>query len=156
MLLNLKSEKQKRAGLIAEIKYWKFSILKFSFDNNLFKQRGLSIEQLSSNLRTLLKRSPIMVACDVTLDDLDSVIAAAGEQVQVEEDEREDDDTHCETEEQEPLNVLSPGPATSLNLSLSEHVAVNIEQGFYIGEIIELIDAEYVKISYIWLLKRFI
>ena len=97
-----------------------------------------------------------MVACDVTLDDLDSVIAASGEQVQVEEDEREDDDTHCETEEQEPLNVLSPGPATSLNLSLSEHVAVNFEQGFYIGEIIELIDAEYVKISYIWLLKRFI
>ena len=92
-----------------------------------------------------------MVACDVTLDDLDSVIAAAGEQVQVEplleEDEREDDDTHCETEEQEPLNVLSPGPATSLNLSLSEHVAVNFDQGFYIGEIIELIDAEYDKIS---------
>ena len=26
MLLNLKSEKQKRAGLIAAIKYWKFSI----------------------------------------------------------------------------------------------------------------------------------
>ena len=41
-------------------------------------------------------------------------------------------------------------------LSLSEHVAVNFEQGFYIGEMIELIDAEYVKISYIWLLKRFI
>ena len=32
-------------------------------------------------------------------------------------------------------------------LSLSEHVAVNFEQGFYIGEIIELIDAEYDKIS---------
>ena len=82
-----------------------------------------------------------MVACDVTLDDLDSVIAAAGEQVQaeplLEEDEREDDDTHCETEveEQEPLNV-SPGPATSLNLSLSDNVAVNFAHGFYIGEII--------------------
>ena len=54
-----------------------------------------------------------MVACDVTLDDLDSVIAAAVEQVRVEEDEWEDDDTHCETEEQEPLDALSPGTATS-------------------------------------------
>ena len=34
------------------------------------------------------------------------------------------------------------------HLSLSEHVAGNFEQGFYIGEIIELVDAEYDKISY--------
>ena len=54
------------------------------------------------------------------------------------------------------MNVLSPGPVTSLNLSLSDNVAVNFAHGFYIGEIIQLIDAEYVKISYIWLLKRFI
>jgi hypothetical protein len=127
--------------------------LKVKESNILFKQINLSAVQLISNLRILLKNSSLDVTCSVSLDDLDKVIGVSGEEeVDIKNNsektislEEEVDESEEETPQQQVASSFQAGPWPP---KLGDHLAVNIEDGVYLGEVVEMMSAETVKVSY--------
>ena len=152
MVDKIKEEKKLKAALTAEIRYRKFTLLKVKESNPLFKQRNLSAAQLISNLRILLKNSSLDVTCLVTLDDLDKVVGVSGEEVDSENNsektttlEEKGDESEEEIPQQQVESSFQAGPWPP---KLGDHLAVNFEDGFYLGEVVEMVSAETVKVSY--------
>ena len=148
----IKDEKKLKVALTSEIRYRKFTLLKVKESNPLFKQRNLSTDQLSSNLRILLKNSSLDVTCSVSLEDLDKVVGVSDEAVvDSENNDAEmttlEESTDCEngTPQQQAESSYKAGPWPP---KIGDHLAVNFEDGFYLGEVIELVSPEVVKISY--------
>ena len=58
-----------------EVRYRKFTVLNIKESNPLFKQQNLSVEQLSTNLKLLLKKTDLTLASTETMEDLERVFA---------------------------------------------------------------------------------
>ena len=116
----------------------------------MFKQRNLPVELLVSNLRLLLQNSTLDVTCSVSLEDLDKVVGASVDEtatscVSDTVDEMDDNDAVEYSSEVQVSSSCQSGPWPP---KLGDHLAVNFEDGFYIGEVIEIVSDEVVKVSY--------
>ena len=151
ILEDIKDDKALKSALTSEIRYRKFTLLKIKESNPLFKQRNVPSQQLVTNLRLLLQKSSVGLACSVSLDDLEKVV---GEDELVEEVIEGRDDMQKELMEVDStpaMHELQAGSAVQAGPwppKMGEHLAVNFEDGFYIGEVIAIIDEETVKVSY--------
>ena len=151
ILDKIKDEKALKSALTAEIRYRKFTLLKIKESNPLFKQRNLSTEQLVTNLRLIVQKSSVGLACSVSLDDLVKVVGEddlfeemVEDNVELQIELMEEDETTAGQEVQAGSS-LQTGPWPP---KLGEHLAVNFKDGFYVGEVLEILDNETVKVSY--------
>ena len=110
-------EKARKAALMLEIRFRKFTVLNIKEGNPLFKQQNLSAEQLSCNLRLLLQKTDLTLASTATMSDLEKVLT--GDSQPEPEPSANDDQSQ------------SAWPP-----SIGEHVVVNFEDGWYVGEVV--------------------
>ena len=161
LLENIKDDKAVKTALTAEIRYRKFTLLKIKESNPLFKQRNLSAEQLISNLRFILQKSTLGLVCSVSLEDLEKVVEDSNvEDSNVEDSNVEDESTEKSSDER--VDMIEKDVTETLHEAqlefphqvgpwppkLGDHLAVNFEDGFYLGEVAELVNSETVKVSY--------
>ena len=143
ILEKLTDEKAIKSALTAEIRYRKFTLLKIKESNPLFKQRNMSNEQLVTNLRLILQKSSVGLACSVSLEDLEKVVGdedldedmvEGSDDLQQEMIEREESVANYEMQAGSVIQAGSWPP------NIGEHLAVNFEDGFYIGEVLAIVD----------------
>ena len=113
-----------RAVLVSEIRYRKYTLLNTKDSNPIFKQRNIPDHKLAENLRLLLEKSALMLSCDVTMGDLEQVV---GDMEEVSQEITDDDD---EVLMPAVASVQGPWPP-----KVGDHLAVNFEDGFYLGEV---------------------
>ena len=138
----MKDEKALKSALTAEIRYRKFTLLKIKESNPLFKQRNLSNEQLTANLKFILQKSMVGLTCSASIEDLERVIVESN----IPDSEQKGDIEADKVIEASPLiesDMSGPWPPT-----VGDHLAVNFVDGFYVGEVIKIINSETVKVSY--------
>ena len=123
-LLETTPKDKLRSALVSEIRYRKFSLLNLKDSNPVFKQRGIPEHQLAENLRLLLDKAANMLSCDVTMSDLEKVVGIIEEVV--EENTTDDDEILTPA----VASVQGPWPP-----KVGDHIAVNFEDGFYLGEV---------------------
>ena len=142
----LEDEESKRKAMIYEIRHRKFTLLSIKPSNPLFLQNKLSNEELEANLRMLLQKCGLNLVISVTMDDLESVIlqeeisphdviddtGLAGEEASSNVDAEDTTDNDCGEEEYSSLGPLIWPP------SIGDHVTVNFDKGFKIGEITQI------------------
>ena len=131
LVAKIKEEKKLKVALTTEIRYRKFTLLKVKESNPLFKQRNLSIDQLTSNLRILLKNSSLDVVCSVSLEDLERVVGVSDESEVDSENNIENvtnlgENAECveKTPQQQAETSLQSGPWPP---KMGDHLAVNFE-----------------------------
>ena len=122
ILKKFPDEKAKKAALVLEVRYRKFTVLNIKESNPLFKQQNLSVEQLVTNLKLLLQKTDLALASTATMVDLEKALSV--------------DNSTSEGD------TCSPQPAsTEDRLSSSwppiigEHVVVNFEDGWCVSEV---------------------
>ena len=116
-----------RTALTKEIRYRKYSSFSIKFNNPLFDQQKLNIESLTTNLKLLLMKTDSTLAAKATMSDLQEAIV--GHVDQVEEFQRDVSD--------------SAWPP-----AIGDHIAANFTDGFYIGEVVSVVDEDIVNVSY--------
>lgn len=121
----------KKKALTLEVRYRKFTVLNIKESNPLFKQQNLSLDQLIINLKLLLKKTDLSLASTATMDDLETVILKVGR------------DTQDESLLIEDEVVPSVG-----QLDVGEHVLVNCEDGWHVGEVKACHGVGHVDVSY--------
>ena len=115
-------DKAKKSALMLEIRFRKFTVLNIKESNPLFKQQNLSVDQLSNNLKLLLKKTDLALASTATMSDLERVLQDDESQV-----EKESSETTLVQEHDQVSQVWPP--------AVGEHVVVNFEDGWYVGEV---------------------
>ena len=177
-----------RSALIYEIRYRKFTVMNIKDDNPLFKQKGLSIEQLKENLKLLMTKTDRSLASTVTMDDLTRVVGKeveeegdteAGNEIQIETEvegqivieypeavttilqkkkvndtskqrtqHRRNQQQHQQQQQEQQQQQAERSSSTGWPPYINDHVAVRFVDGFYIGEVVEVLDNETLRISY--------
>ena len=74
ILRKFDDDKAKKSALMLEIWFRKFTVLNIKESNPLFKQQNLSVDQLSNNLKLLLKKTDLALASTATMSDLERVL----------------------------------------------------------------------------------
>ena len=150
ILESIKDEKRLKSALVAEIRYRKFTLLKIKESNPIFKQRNMSSDQLVSNIRLILQKSSVGLVCSVSLEDLEKVVGEA-ELVGVQAEEVAGSDLQQEgvlPVAAQDVSAKSMGTSEPWPPKIGEHLAVNVEDGFYVGEVVQIVSEEIVKVSY--------
>ena len=126
LIVTLDEEKLKSA-LTHEIRYRKFTTLNIKDSNPLFKQRNVSNDEMATNLRLLLHKTDLALSSTVTMEDLEKVV-----------------------EKFDCNEVLSESDTLvhQHGFRVGEFIAVIFEEGYLIGEVVESIDDETVKVNY--------
>ena len=121
------NEEKLKSALTHEIRYRKFTTLNIKDSNPLFKQRNLSNEEMATNLRLLLHKTDLALSSTVTMEDLEEVV-----------------------ENFDGSTVLSENDNSvhQHEFRVGEFVAVNFEEGYLIGEVVESVDNETVRVNY--------
>ena len=132
-------EKGKKSALRLEIRFRKFTVLNIKENNPLFKQQNLSVEQLASNLRLLLQKTDLALASTATMADLEKVLSGEPQH------ETESQDSEQGNPVDQNLSVWPP--------KIGEHIVVNFEDGWYIGEVQTDEENEEFLVSYMKLKK---
>ena len=122
ILRKFDDDKAKKSALMLEIRFRKFTVLNIKESNPLFKQQNLSVDQLSNNLKLLLKKTDLALASTATMSDLERVLQDDESQV-----EKESSETTLVQEHDQVSQVWPP--------AVGEHVVVNFEDGWYVGEV---------------------
>ena len=132
-------DKGKISALRLEIRFRKFTVLNIKENNPLFKQQNLSVDQLTSNLRLLLQKTDLALASTATMADLEKVLSGEPQH------ETESQDSEQGIPVDQNLSVWPP--------KIGEHIVVNFEDGWYIGEVQTDEENEEVLVSYMKLKK---
>ena len=132
-------DKGKISAFRLEIRFRKFTVLNIKENNPLFKQQNLSVDQLASNLRLLLQKTDLALASTATMADLEKVLSGEPQH------ETESQDSEQGIPVDQNLSVWPP--------KIGEHIVVNFEDGWYIGEVQTDEENEEVLVSYIKLKK---
>ena len=112
----------------------------------LFLQKKIEMNKLESNLRLLVQKCGLHLASEVTIDDLERVVM--GESTSLESESGGDD------MDPEPSEGTSQGGEKNVSgplvwpPSIGDHVTVNFDAGFKIGEILELDKADNVRVNF--------
>ena len=130
--------REKKAALMLEIRFRKFTVLNIKEANPLFKQQNLSVEQLSTNLKLLMQKTDLSLSSTATMEDLEQVL---------DKDLSKSSASPSSAAEQDdlPLKVWPP--------QLEEHVVVNCQDGWEVGEVAEVDGSGCVKVSFMKLKK---
>ena len=123
-------EKSRKSALMLEIRYRKFTVLNIKEGNPLFKQQNLSVDQLASNLKLLLQKTDLSLASTATMSDLERVLTG-------------DDQPHPT-----PTASLTDLVQSLWQPKIGEHVIVNFEDGWYVGEVLTEEENEEVQVSF--------
>ena len=141
ILKKFSNDKQRKSALMLEVRYRKFTVLNIKESNPLFKQQNLSVEQLSTNLKLLLKKTDLTLASTATMEDLERVFEGGV--------------GHGQDREQEPetMQALSDAQVSpAWPPAVGEHVVVKFEDGWHVGEVKTgevdgAVDVSYMKLK---------
>ena len=122
ILAKYSDDKGKKSALVLEIRYRKFTVLNIKESNPLFKQQNLTVEQLSTNLKLLLQKTDLSLSSTATMTDLEHVLSKDKSQAEA--------PASSEALSDSQLNVWPP--------EVGEHVVVNCEGGWEVGEVVEV------------------
>ena len=136
---NISDDKSRKKALMLEIRYRKFTILNIKENNPLFKQQNLTTDQLSTNLRLLLQKTDLALASTATMQDLEKVLN--------EDSNKSGEEDLTDRADVQPPDDINWPPA------IGEHVVVNFEEGWYVGEVLTGDDDGSVDISYMKMKK---
>jgi hypothetical protein len=75
ILAKFEDDKSKKTALVLENRFRKFTVLNIKESNPLFKQQNLTVEQLSTNLKLLLKKTDLTLSSTATMADLELVLS---------------------------------------------------------------------------------
>ena len=140
-------DKALRSALTKEVRYRKYSSLSIKFDNPLSHQRKCDTLTLINNLKLLLMKCDSSLAAKATMSDLEAVIAkpdCAENSEEVTTTSSENLSTvrqsaFMSTAYEEPLSNISDWP-----LAKGTHIATNFSDGFYVGEVLSVLDDDTV------------
>lgn len=146
-------ENNLRTALTSEIRYRKFTMLKIKESNPLFKQRNLTISDLTDNLRLLIQKSSLQQPTRylVTVEDLKKAVYDEETATADVNDTNEVLVTASRDVPHAFENEVSEIPGTDMQevFDVGEHVAVNFDDGFYIGEVLQAGEGDdHVTVSY--------
>ena len=116
--------------------------------NPLFKQRNLSAEELVTNLKLLLQKSDLTLASTVTMDDLEKVVGT--DPIISNASTMKDPSLNLDAMDSPTCNEersIASGITTS-SWNVGEFIAASFEDGFFIGEVLEIIDHNTVQVDY--------
>ena len=137
----ISDEKGRKTALILEIRYRKFTVLNIKEGNPLFKQQNTSVDQLVTNLKLLLQKTDLALASTATMADLEKVLSKNA-------------DTPADQPASPESDVIPDDQLPSLwPPDVGEHVVVNFEDGWSVGEVVTSAANESVDVSFMKLKK---
>ena len=127
--------------------------LNINDSNPLFLQKNLSTDKLEMNLRMLLQKCGLTLASSVTMDDLERVILEDDPLISDDVVENVEDETMENDSVEDVADSYSDDEVSSLGPlkwppAVGDHVTVNFDTGFKIGEITDIKENDKVRITF--------